>query len=692
MKFESRHIVLLAAALMASCAKEIIPQEEVVTTPSVTFTATVVSGESQETRTVLSGDDDNGYDVVWTAGDGFRTLYSYGKQGSYWGFLGYNISSAPGSASAEFATGDSFVSDYHEVKYSLYPASMVPDDIYGKSAAVDGDFLWPAEQEYRAGTAYGCPMYSMDTDPSGVFRFKNLGGVLRLRVKGSGRVTSVMISAAENLSGPFFLMWRNSVPEVGFYYDAQNQILLNCPGDGVQLNEDEGVDFHFNLPAGKYTDFEVSFYDGDVLLGRRKAKKAVEIERSMISTAPMTLPTGSLAGIVSEYTIPNSEILSFISGISPAVEQYAAFLPFLVTTDLHVASVLYTTRDVDGKMIKASGLIAYPTNADASLTLDHIVSIQHGTCDIDEAPSGQRLPMELLPTAVGTRDGIFSTPSFFVACMADYLGYGATENDGLLHPYLHDRLAGSCCADLISATEQYIEEKELALSSDMVDLVGYSQGGAATISTMLELLDRDSETWSLRLGSINAGAGPYDIPEFMNYFADKESYSHACYIPFALRGLAYGAGLDIDWNNVYAANVGGSGKNGSVLEEELFSRTQVSTWNDVIGTDVRAILNPDFYEAGYGDNGDILALVNEAQRNSVANRPAPGNDVKAKIHLYHSLQDNTVPYACSESLRTRWGLGDITLLGHSDHVEAGVDFILNICGLGALAAVQSSQE
>lgn len=692
-------IIFIAAALvmLAACTKETLRETSAgagVSSP-VTYTATALASDNALVKTTLVGSDAVGYDVVWSSGDDFRLLYKYGRQYSYWGYLTYGISSAPGRNSADFSTTDSFKSaDFSRPVVSFYPASLVPDGIDGTASSVPGPLVWPAVQEYAVGTAGRCPMVSLDTDPSGIFTFRNLGGVLRLTVKGSGRITSIRISADQKMSGSFDFYEDEDPVRIVMQEDQEGNdgsIVLDC-GEGVQLS-DSGVDFHFSVPTGTYSGFKIEFYDGDLPLGTRTAKKDIIIERSKITMASMTAPVltpGKLLCVDETKVVTNEKLIELATSLAgEKLGTSASYMSFILPFDVQIAHVRYATTGVDGNLVAASGLIAYPDlSADeyGTYSLGRIVSIQHGTCDIAEAPSKQNLPMEILPTAVGIHSGsgIFELlfGEYFVACMADYLGYGATENSSLLHPYLHNKLTGSTCADLISATEEYIQEYGLEVKTNKVDLVGYSQGGAATISTMLELLDRDEDEWTSRIAGVWAGAGPYDILAFMDSFAHNTSYSRSCYIPYAIRGLAYGERLNINWDNVYSSDVGGRGKGGNQLEDELFSKTQVSTWTEVIGTDVTKILSPDYYGDG---NDDIRALKNAAFANSVTNCTAPDSTMKSKIKLFHSPWDDTVPFVCSTRLQEAWGLSDeITELTPSDHVEAGVDFLLAFCGIDKL--------
>lgn len=71
---------------------------------------------------------------------------------------------------------------------------------------------------------------------------------------------------------------------------------------------------------------------------------------------------------------------------------------------------------------------------------DHLLSIQHGTLDLEEAPSRQLFYYEMAPVI-----------SNHVVVMADYLGFGVSQTADRQHPYLHNESTGRTCADMIEA-------------------------------------------------------------------------------------------------------------------------------------------------------------------------------------------------------------------------------------------------
>lgn len=397
-------------------------------------------------------------------------------------------------------------------------------------------------------------------------------------------------------------------------------------------------------------------------------------------------PTGELLDVTSERIVTANEIIDYLCSFSPQLEQYKFILPIVINKDLNIASIAYSTRNVDGTITQASGIIAYPIIENYEYT--KIVSIQHATCDIADAPSTQNLTAELLPAIVGDHANNLLSPDYFITVMADYLGYGISETDKLQHPYLHTGITGSTCADMLKASEKYIADKGLKVKSTSgegadVDLVGYSQGGASTLATLIELGKRD-DSWQARIQSVWAGAGPYDIPCFIDFFKDRTEYDRLGFIPFTFRGICYGEGISLDYSKIYNPNL-----NADELET-LFSTKQLSEWHGTLGTDITKFLNPDFYKADYGGNAEIQKLMGALEKNSLAYSDNVPDELVQKIKLFHSPTDNTVPYQCSVNLKGKWECSDITNLSMSDHTMAGIEFMLYYCRLESLIELFSS--
>lgn len=368
-----------------------------------------------------------------------------------------------------------------------------------------------------------------------------------------------------------------------------------------------------------------------------------------------------LTHVIEERNIEKTElaarIIDFIGGEGIQLPE-ALILGLLC--DVEVAAIEYNTTGADGSTVTASGVVAIPSG---TTSYNHLLSIQHGTLDIEQAPSRQDFYYELIPVVNG-----------HIVVMADYLGYGSSQTPDRQHPYLHARLTGTACADMIEAAREYLHDKGIKENADSLELIGYSQGGQATIATLLELERRDKGN-SIR--AVHAGGGAYDLEVTLQTFISPtdapDSYSRTGYAPYLIRGMAYGEQLDVKDENLYAPEVISEGLN------EMFSTRPLSEWHQALGTDITRVVHPDFFAApSFNGNADVLAIVDALRKNSLLNAsPQP----QAFIHLYHSPKDEQVPYSNSVNVHAAWPATSLTDLEMPRHATCGVEFIMRYMGL-----------
>ncbi len=254
-------LLLMSMAAMfglSSCDKELVPAEN--TNNRFTIHATTESG----TKTALSWNDENkNYDVVWSEGDQFA-IYNKGIGNNYNKVLfstEFTLESGEGTPNGTF-TGSATLNT--DIEYmALYPASIYSNP-YDKTK-------WPATtQTYTAGKITNSPMFATFTvnekDQIPTVSFKNMGGIIRLTVKGTATVKSIEVNATE-LATP---------------------ITLTC-GDGAKLTS-EGTVFHIAMPEKTYTGVVITLTDTDNKTCTKtfKGTAGLEIERSMITKASFT--------------------------------------------------------------------------------------------------------------------------------------------------------------------------------------------------------------------------------------------------------------------------------------------------------------------------------------------------------------------------------------------------------------------
>lgn len=371
-----------------------------------------------------------------------------------------------------------------------------------------------------------------------------------------------------------------------------------------------------------------------------------------------------LSGIIAEKHIDKTEIASQVADFasSQGINIPEELLSSLICS-IDVAAIEYNTTGVDGKQVTASGVIAIP---EGTISYEHLLSIQHGTLDMEEAPSNQLFYYEMMPVVSG-----------HIVVMADYLGYGSSQTPDRQHPYLHNKLTGTACADMIEAAREYLKYKSITENDDDIELLGYSQGGQATIATLLELEER-GQAESIR--GVYAGGGVYDLINTLEVFTSPTigpmSYMHTGYAPYLIRGMVYGEQLTVSDENLYAPEVIDEGLN------EMFSTRPLSEWHNALGNDITKVLHPDFFAApDYNNNKDVLAVIEALRKNSLVNTSF---QPQTPIMLYHSPKDDFVPYSNAVNAHKLWQSSTLVDLSMPSHVLGGVEFMLRYMGLWEL--------
>ena len=247
---------MLAVAMgFTACTSD----DDVTSTPDTPKQITVYATTEQPsaTRTSLSeGNETDGYEVLWSEGDQIK----FGVSDDYV----FTLKSGAGTTTGVFEgtapnDGDSYM--------VVYPANF-----NGKI---------PTEQTYvENNIPQGLPMRASKVSVKHVddevvispISFKNVGGILRLNLKGEAKVTSITISAT-NLTNP---------------------ITLSC-GTGVQLNTTTATPFHIAVPGADdpgtaYSGLKIVITDdaGKVCTKTLKSDKTITVQRSMITDITLT--------------------------------------------------------------------------------------------------------------------------------------------------------------------------------------------------------------------------------------------------------------------------------------------------------------------------------------------------------------------------------------------------------------------
>lgn len=666
-------IALAALMILGGCAKEefeapvsVKKEAGAVDYSAQSFNASIATAD--ETRTYI-GEDKK---IYWTKDDRVSVFCSSTDN------LQYTFTGETGSRTGILhkIVSDALAGTELDKNYAFYP--------YDASNSISGEGVMtvsvPATQTYSEDTfGAGANIMAAVTTGTGDYdlQFKNAGGYLVVQLYGDATVRKIVLSstAGEKLSGKADIAFDNTgAPVLTMHNDASSSITLDC-GDGVKLGKsaDKATEFWFVLPPVTFSQgFSLQVVCDEGSFAKQKNTAGTIHRNGIVTVSPFSVSTraGQYVGLMrAEETWTIDKVLEYAASSYDKISGYVGIIKLFVmlssskieTGDISLSRIIYTTTDPNGNIIEASGLVAFPMYIiNQSTSYDKIVSVQHGTCGIDESPSLDDVPKEILPVLKKGND---------VVVLADYLGYGISRTGDLQHPYIHNKLTGSTCADLIEAAQEYVESKGLTRASDyVIELMGYSQGGAASISTLYELESRSE--LAKHIGNVYAGGGPYDLKVFLDKFLEDKVYDKAAFLAYLIRGIVYGEGLDVDFHNLFAPEVF-QGANSAFMK---FSTVpNVGSWNSSLGSDLTKVLHPDFFVDGYNGNEDIIEFLDALFKNSCT-RSVPVN--KDKIKLYHSPNDKTVLYGCTEAAAETWSIKseNVIDLEMDNHADAGIEF------------------
>jgi pimeloyl-ACP methyl ester carboxylesterase len=296
--------------------------------------------------------------------------------------------------------------------------------------------------------------------------------------------------------------------------------------------------------------------------------------------------------------------------------ELSAFADHIVT-GITVYRVNYKTTFKDS-VITASGLMCIPTTSGSY----PVISFQNGTNTLNaNAPSVNPFNSNFLLIEFLASNG-------YVVLIPDYIGFGASSD--ILHPYYHRASTNNAVTDLIRAFTELSESGAIPVSpNDSLFLMGYSQGGGATISVLAEI--ESSGSPDMEVIAVSAGAGAYNLMDFSTYLFSLETFPSPFYLPyFVYSQMVYGsisAPLSRFFNEPYAGRIPGlfdGMHGGSAINDELSENISEMFTTGIL---------TEF------ETGDQFAELREVlEQNSIS-----AWNTGASIHLYHGNLDDNVP-------------------------------------------------
>jgi len=303
-------------------------------------------------------------------------------------------------------------------------------------------------------------------------------------------------------------------------------------------------------------------------------------------------------------------------------EIAALGIPIVAQFDVEIYRIVYRTVDPAGNQTTASGALIRPKGATDPLPL---VSYQHGTVvarDAVTSVGGVAIPEAAI--------GIAFAATGYLAAMPDYLGLGTST---ILHPYVHAASLATAVADMVRAARRFALSEDMTLS-DQLFLIGYSEGGYATVAAQRFMESLPSNEFVVTASA--PMAGNYDMSGVMaDLMLSKASYPEPYYLPYTV--LAYDEVYDLysDPSTAFASPFDTS-------LPALFDGSHTSTQIDAELPDIPLdILRPDYVDAFKSNTNHPLW---KALRENDVYDWSPISPMR----MYHCENDDLVPFQNTE--------------------------------------------
>lgn len=307
----------------------------------------------------------------------------------------------------------------------------------------------------------------------------------------------------------------------------------------------------------------------------------------------------------------------------------------------------YMSKDEDGNPIRLSGRIIVPKD----VRPNRIVLVSHYTIGANyEAPS-MSFPLEGVLAARG-----------LAVIVPDYIGYGITADR--IPPYLCAQLTAQNVLDMYRAAIPFLEYIDKRPEPEDIILFGYSQGGATTMAVQREI---EYYTDDIKLRLVLAGGGPYDLCVTYDKLIENDYTDYPCAIPLIIQGMNIGYDLELDYSKFFQQKT--LDNYDSWINSKKYTMAEITT---LMGTKRLSDIMTEQARLKTSDGMSDLYLA------MLDNSLATGWWPNAPVYLFHSMDDNVVPFENAEKLLENiQGYCNVTYnFGHyGNHVKGYLRFL-----------------
>jgi pimeloyl-ACP methyl ester carboxylesterase len=357
--------------------------------------------------------------------------------------------------------------------------------------------------------------------------------------------------------------------------------------------------------------------------------------------------------LFTSYTKENiNNLINTASLIYPQITDFKSH----ITSGVELYKLVYNTT-IEGEKIKASGILCVPVNNG-----DYpVLSFQMGTNTLHaNAPSKFPTDYEYQMVEVIASMG-------YIVVIADYPGFG--ESEQIHHPYL---VAEPTVQSLVDMLHSVQEMDEVELPSITVKneyyLLGYSQGGWATLQLHKALELEYSRDFNLKASS--CGAGPYNIYNLTEKILSEETFPMPYYFGYVVDAYSvyhqFTNPVSDIFNQPYASR----------LDSLYLGTLNAGQINSRLSTNIHELFRPQFI-TGFRTDPAYESIRQAMIRNSVS-----AWQTKIPLLMTHGSGDTHVYPSATETMYAELinagsspNILKKIIIPGADHLEAAVPAI-----------------
>ena len=241
------------------------------------------------------------------------------------------------------------------------------------------------------------------------------------------------------------------------------------------------------------------------------------------------------------------------------------------------------------------------------------------------------------PTMRAQFEGALAWKNFAIV-MPDYYGFGISADRP--QAYLDAETTARGSIDAYLAAVHLLEDREVDIP-DRLYSFGYSQGGFNSMANLKYVSTHPG--LNIRFEKVICGGSPFDVELTWKEYINGAFRNSIAFVPMTLVSINETQQLHIGYGNLFKDKLLAN------WEDWILSKTHTtSEISKLLGThDLSDILNDDFM-AGRGDA--FSAVLRVCQRYSLTRGWTPPTGTK--IILFHSEQDDTVPFTNLAAMKT----------------------------------------